>query len=221
MFLLFLDESIKGPRNIVGSISISKDDFIKFESECIGLRLDNRVFAELKWEKVGNEGKYFDFYLAIIKKLFSFKSARFHSYEYTENKYRVAYALIRSVSWKLQKIKHSGPLGVLFDEDGPKGKKEIETSKEFFKKDKQFKHSLLFYTQTNSALFNVLQITDIITGAMAYKINKQYHRFNNQTKEKFLKTLEVLNENEDISLCSPEGLWPYYSRKVQHHNLDI
>jgi hypothetical protein len=221
MFLLFLDESTHWPKKVIGAVSILKDDFIKFEAEYIRLRLDEKVFGELKWEKVGNEGKYFNFYLYSIKKLFSFNSVRFHSYEYSGDKYRAAYALIRSISWKLQRIKHSGPLGILFDEYGDTGKREIEKSKECFKNDAAFNHSLSFYTQTKSALFTILQMTDIITGAMAYRVNKDHHKLSNPIKNKFVKHLESLDKNEDLSLCSPQGLWPYNSKKIQHHNLDI
>ena len=64
---------------------------------------------------------------SLIDLFFNEKSITFHSICYRRggtDKYRAGYALIRTITWKLQNAGINEPLYVLFDNDGNLGDKE-------------------------------------------------------------------------------------------------
>ncbi len=219
--LITCDESMEYRIKVVGSISIPFDDFLKYESFVNEERLKNRVFGELKWQKIQDEGKYLDFYLALIKELFSYPLVIFHSNSYKGNKYKASYALIRSISWKLQNMRDLNEIGVLFDYEGRKGVEETELSREIFQTD--IKHKLIFCTQIDSKIFNILQITDILTGCVSYKKNIQEiitKGQKNEVKENFIKKIEKEIDDDNDCTLTTIGLWKYNGgKRLQHYNL--
>src|SRR3989344_8721094 len=122
--LITCDESIKYKHKIVGSISIPINDFLEYEDFFNHQRVKQKVFGEIKWDKVRENGNYFDFYFTMTKKLFSNNNVRFHSNSYSNNKYTATYALVRSISWKLSNMDNNQDIGVLFDYDSEEGKNE-------------------------------------------------------------------------------------------------
>lgn len=221
--LITCDESTRYRIKVVGSISIPFEDFLSYEDYLNRERLRLRVFGEIKWDKVGNKGKYYDFYVSAIKKLFANQKARFHSNSYKGDKYRASYALVRSISWKLKNMGYKDKIAVLFDYDGDKGRKETELSKQILTTDKTVKHRVEFCTQIDSKIFNILQITDLLTGCIAYKKNKdeiESKGQKNSDKIDFISMIEKEIDNGEDCTAITVGLWQYNcSKKLQHYNL--
>lgn len=219
--LITCDESIEYKIKIVGSVSIPFDDFLKYESFVNAKRLENRVFGELKWQKIQEEGKYLDFYFTLIKELFSYPQVVFHSNGYKGNKYKASYALVRSISWKLQNMDYLNAIGVLFDYEGKRGVEETELSRDIFQND--IKHKLIFCTQIDSKIFNILQITDILTGCINYKKNIDEittKRQGSEVKENFINKIEKEIDGESDCTLTTIGLWKYNGgKRLQHYNL--
>lgn len=221
--LITCDESIDCTIKIVGSISVPFEDFFLYEDYVNRERIKNRVFGELKWQKLGETGKYYDFYLSAIKKLFENDNVIFHSNSYRGNKYKAGYALIRSVSWKLSNMGYKDNLGILFDEEGQRGQMEVRYSRKVLNKDPNIQSDFIFCEQLDSKMFNILQITDLLTGCVAYKKNSEELQTKNKlnsVKEEFIKTLEAEIDNGKEFTLPTVGMWSYNSSKrFQHYNL--
>lgn len=209
------DESKEYPLKVVGSISIPLEDFYSFESAINRLRVEKRVLGEIKWCNIKDEGNYFDFYLDMIKILFSYPKVRFHSNSYKSDQYRASYALIRSISWKMTQIKANNELKILFDENDKVGFKEVKKTKERFCKDHTFYHKIFFCEQINSCTFNIMQATDILTGAIAHQLNKKP----NAVKNLFIERIQKEIDGGELITLSSNTLWNYNSKKIQHYNL--
>lgn len=227
MFIV-CDESKQGKCSVLGGVSISKDEAIEFEKKCFIMRYESMVFGEVCWKNITSKGKYLDFYLDLIRNFFSFPTARFHSNSYTGNQYKVGYVLIRSISWKLKKIKLLPELNILFDATGKIGKEEIETTRQILNKAYGYTgtgrvyHKIRMCNQTDSNVINLCQIADLLTGAVAYKIAiKEDSKNNNQIKDYFVSEIEKIDNNQDILLSIHAKLWNYNERKIQHYNLHL
>lgn len=228
MFIV-CDESKQGNSSVIGGISISVKQALEFEKECFKKRYNEMVFGEISWKCNNSRGKYQDFYLDLIRLFFSFSSARFHSNSYTGNQYKVGYALIKSISWKLAKIGIFSPLDILFDGTGELGKKEIEITRKkltdaYTKTDPQHKvyHEIRMCNQTDSNVINLCQIADLLTGAVAYKIAlKEGSIPNVEARDYFIQEIEKMDGNMDISFSIPHKLWKYNEKRIQHYNLHL
>jgi len=219
--LITCDESTEYKIKVVGSISIPFEDFLKFESFVNSERLEQKVFGELKWQKIQQDGKYLNFYLKLITELFSYPQVIFHSNSYKGNKYKASYALVRSISWKMQNISKLCEIGILFDYEGKKGVEETELSRDIFQKD--IKHKVIFCTQIDSKIFNIMQITDILTGCVSYRKNIEEITIkgrNNSIKENFINKIEKEVDGGNCCTLTTAGLWKYNGgKRLQHYNL--
>lgn len=213
--IILSDESTEFTRKVVGAISIPLDVFIELEDWFVKYRLNNRLFAEIKWDKVRCEGKYFRCYLELINKVLSQPEIKFHCNSYGGEQYKASYALVRSISWKLSNYGYTDPVGILFDE---KEGKEVDLTREYFSKDHKFHHEVLFCTESNSTIFNTMQITDLLCGCLAYKINCSSGEIDVQSlaKHKFIKEVEKMDSGLEMELTfSP--MWKYGDdKKIQH-----
>ncbi len=170
MFLGF-DSSEEYSKKIFGAVSIPQQEIPELEKEWTKLRIKHKLFGEIKWCNIDkNYRKYFDF----LDLFFREKKANFHSicFRGKNQKYQSAYMLIREISWKMKKSGVAKPLFILFDNDGNIGKKETTVIKDYLDKDKRFKLNVDFCNQGASQVLSLLQITDLLTGATASKVNK-------------------------------------------------
>lgn len=218
--LVLSDESIRYNRKVVGAISISLDDFYKLEEAVTRYRFENKIFAEIKWEKVKNDGKYINCYLKIIKMAFSVPSLRFHSNSFTGSQFKASYALVRSISWKLKRLNYFDDIGILFDKCE---EKETVITRERLNRDQDFYNNIIFCTDTDSKIFNTMQIADLLTGCMAYKLNVVNGLIDdeqiNEHKLKFIKQVELMDDGLEIDTALT-NLWGYDQKKIQHFNLN-
>lgn len=193
MFLA-LDESKGYGKSVLGLIAIPLDALPSLEGKFCQVRLDTKLMGEVCWEEITD--KYLDRYLKFVDLFLNHPGTSFHSIAYndTNGKYRAAYALIRLTSWKLWNagIKADRSLFILFDQDSeayPKPERvmfdgvEMEAVQEFRDeydaikriavRDGRFRHPICYCNQGSSHQLGVLQLTDLLTGAMNAVINKR------------------------------------------------
>lgn len=219
--MLFLcDESTRYKIKVIGAISLSEPSFVKFEHYALTQRVKYKVFGEIKWQKIGSVGKYFDFYLDIVKKLFSFQDVRFHSSSYLGNQYRASYVLIRSIIWKLQNARVPTNISVLYDKSNSS---EIEIMRNLLRKDSRVKRHIDLCEEIKSETFVTLAVADILSGCTGFILNEVAQNNDtesNKTKSSFIKAL-ISEVNEEVPFgISISKLWDYCSEnKFQHHSL--
>lgn len=165
-----LDESKRLRRKIVGGILLDRDFLADFEKKFVSLRLEHKLFGEIKWNNIN---QYYNRYLKFLDIFFDEKRATFHAicYRDEKQKYRAAYVLLRTISWKIQNAGISKPMFVLFDNDGSFGKDGTEKIREYAPKDIKFKCKLDFCNQGESHVLGILQLSDILTGAVCAVVN--------------------------------------------------
>ena len=193
------------------------DVFLELERWFVEFRIKNKIFAEIKWEKVKDDGMYFRCYLEMIEKLLNSHGTKFHANGYKGEQYQASYALVRSISWKLSHFKYKDKIGILFDE---KDSREVDKTKELLGGDRNFEHNLIFCTESDSRTFTTMQVVDLLCGAMAYKINCALPKVNcDSNKDKFVTLIEKIDEGLEMNL-SFGTLWEYYnSKKIQYYEL--
>ena len=123
MFLI-LDESEEHQKMVLGGVLLSEDILPDLEADFVKLRIKHKLFGEIKWERID---QYHKRYCEFLDLFFNEKGITFHSICYRRggtDKYRAAYALIRTITWKMQNAGINEPLYVLFDNDGKLGDKE-------------------------------------------------------------------------------------------------
>lgn len=170
MFLI-LDESEEHQKMVLGGLLISEKILPTFEAEFVGLRIKHKLFGELKWHRID---QYYPRYCDFIDLFFDEKSITFHSICYRRggaDKYKAGYALIRTITWKMQNAGINEPLYVLFDNDGNLGDKEAREIRKIANKDNRFKQKLEFCSQGTSHILGAMQISDLLTGAVCSEIN--------------------------------------------------
>jgi hypothetical protein len=170
MFLI-LDESEEHQKMVLGGLLISEKILPAFEAEFVGLRIKHKLFGELKWHRID---QYHQRYCEFIDLFFNEKSITFHSICYRRggtDKYKAGYALIRTITWKMQNAGINEPLYVLFDNDGNLGDKEAREIRKIAEKDERFKQKLEFCSQGTSHILGAMQISDLLTGAVCSTIN--------------------------------------------------
>lgn len=216
--LILSDESTKYSKKIVGAISISLDAFYSLEKWILEYRIENKIFGEIKWEKVKCKGRYFNCYLEIIDKVLNTPGVRFHSDSYSGGQYEASYALVRSISWKLTNCGYRGDVGILFDE---KDSAQVDITRDLLSGDSRFKHNVIFCTETDSKVFNTMQVVDLICGSLSYKINCVLKSGcdTNSAKVDFIKSVESIDTGLEMDLSFGK-LWDYNdSKKIQHYYL--
>lgn len=194
MFLI-LDESEEHQKMVLGGLLISEKILPSFEAEFVSLRVKHKLFGELKWHRID---QYYQRYCEFIDLFFNEKSITFHSICYRRggtDKYKAGYALIRTITWKMQNAGINEPLYVLFDNDGNLGDKEAREIRKIAEQDKRFKQRLEFCSQGTSHILGAMQISDLLTGAVCSTINSGTISIN---KKKVLE--HIISKNGDASL---------------------
>jgi hypothetical protein len=214
--LILCDESTEYSNKIVGAVSLTVEDFYKLEDYLTRYRLNKVLFGEIKWVKLGSPGKNHECILHLIEYAMTLSSFRFHSNQYSGNQHSAQYALVRSISWKLQNAGYKDVVGILVDKIE---KGQIEITKERLNYDHRFKHKINFCIELDSKSFNTLQIVDLLCGCMAYKINiLNKGKQSNKCKREFITRVEQLDSSLPIDLTQA-GLWGYGQKKIQHYCL--
>jgi len=170
MFLI-LDESEGHQKMVLGGILLSEDVLPNLEKEFVVLRIKHKLFGELKWNRID---QYYKRYCDFIDLLFDTKEVTFHSICYRRggtDKYRAAFVLIRTITWKMQNAGINEPLYVLFDNDGDLGDREAREIRKIADVDPRFKQKLEFCSQGTSHILGAMQIADLFTGAVSSVIN--------------------------------------------------
>jgi hypothetical protein len=170
MFLI-LDESEEHPKMVLGGVLISEKKLSAFEGKFVDLRIKHKLFGEIKWNRID---QYYKRYCEFIDLFFDESGMTFHSICYRmkgANKYRAAYALIRTVTWKMQNAGINEPLYVLFDNDGNLGDTEARKIRRIAQNDTRFKQELVFCSQGTSQILGAMQVADLLTGAVCSVIN--------------------------------------------------
>lgn len=170
MFLI-LDESEEHSKMVLGGVLIPETSLPNFEAEFVKLRIKHKLFGELKWNRID---QYHKRYCDFLDLFFEDTKVTFHSICYRRggvDKYRAAFVLIRTVTWKMQNAGINEPLYVLFDNDGSLGDKEAREIRKIADKDLRFKQKLEFCSQGTSHILGAMQIADLLTGAVSSSIN--------------------------------------------------
>ncbi len=167
MFLA-LDESEEHSKKILGGILMPESELPSLEGDFVKLRIQHKLFGEIKWSRID---KYYKKYYDFISLFFDQKSATFHSICYRREKYRAAFVLIRTITWKMQNAGINEPLYVLFDNDGSIGEREVEEIKKIAAGDRKFKQKLEFCNQGTSHVLGILQLADLLTGSVCTSAN--------------------------------------------------
>jgi hypothetical protein len=167
MFLA-IDECLSGNKKILGGLLTRTDRVSWIEKDFTDLRIEHKLFGEVKWNHIS---QYVDRYCDFIDLFFNDSDSTYHSICYTQSKYKAAYSLIRSITWKLEKIGINEPIYVLFDNDGNLGSIETKKIKELADKDGRFKCVVEFCNQGVSHVLGVLQLADLLTGCISVEVN--------------------------------------------------
>lgn len=228
--LLALDESLEGTYKVVGCLCVPLDLFPDTEKKFISNRIDEKVWAELKWQKISSS--YLDKYKKFITSYFESSGCTFHSWAYKipaqdllskyydsdANKviYKQAYMLIRSVMWKCINNGYTGPFYVLPDESGSLGKSEYTITQKLLNLDPRIRPhpSIEYCSPGNSTVCGALQISDICTGAVSSVVNKLAI---SPASQEIINTLTSINEGIPIDFQFP-SLPSLHQYKI-HHNL--
>lgn len=209
MFLA-LDESEAYTKRVFGAIVLPKNKLSELEKDFAELRLKHKLFAEIKWTNID---QYYKKYFEFIDLLFKEKSITFHSISFRkkDKKYKAAYILIRSISWKLINEGIKDSVFILFDEDGGMGKAETKETERLLNIDKEFKLKIDFCNQGTSHILGALQLADIITGATASSIN------NAATSTEKAATIKYIEKKNGIALGWSGATFPkLYDYKIHH-----
>jgi hypothetical protein len=194
MFLI-LDESEEDTKKVIGGLLISENDLPTFEADFVRLRIKHKLFGELKWKRID---QYYKRYCDFVDLFFNKKDTTYHSICYRRegtDKYRAAYVLIRTVTWKMRSAGINEPLYVLFDNDGKLGDVEAKEIGKIAAKDPNFRQKLEFCSQGTSHILGAMQIADLLTGAISATINSLILK---KEKKEFVEHLT--QKNNDVSL---------------------
>lgn len=185
MFLA-IDECLSGSKKIVGGLLTKTENVSLIEKDFTDLRIKHKLFGEIKWNHISN---YVNRYCEFIDLFFNDIDTTFHSICYTQSKYKAAYSLIRSITWKLANKGITEPIYVLFDNNGNIGSEETKRIKELAEVDGRFKCPVEFCSQGVSHVLGILQLADLLTGCVSIEvnntsINKNQNKFVDHVKNK-------------------------------------
>jgi hypothetical protein len=189
MFLA-LDECKHG-KNVLGLLALPLDQVADFERAFCALRLEKKTMGEIGWTCISKP--YLKKYLSFVDLFLENPDATFHAMTYSEGrKYHAGYSLIRVVSRKMWNagMHMNRELFILFDQDTDafpssrpldvdRGGEEREFSnaydaiKKIAARDGGFIHRITYCNQGASHQFGILQIADILTGAMNAVVNNR------------------------------------------------
>ena len=177
---LFIDESEAGKRKVIGGVLVPESSLYVLEDKCMHHRFNTNLFGEIKWEKAKNP--YHEKYKLFVDEFFKDSYLTFHCYTYVEreDRYPVAYGMIRSVCYKLSDYGDDSSLNILFDQGD---EKEVNLIQDYLEKDDYISHAINVCTTGKSAVFSSLQISDILVGYVASTINDSVEKMDDGKRE--------------------------------------
>ena len=172
---LFVDESEGGIKKVIGGILLPIDKVCEVERDLVNERIKAKLFGEIKWSSVSGT-TYHQAYLNTLDLFWKEREATYHSCSYRrrEDRYKAAYMLIRAVSWKIEKhygSRRTPPMYILFDYGGSFGTTFFPRIKQMLSRDPSFHLQVAFCNHGHSHIMGGLQISDLLTGAVAARIN--------------------------------------------------
>lgn len=216
---LSIDESESKSKNIIGATVCSKNNLIELEKQCVNVRLKDKLFGEVKWEKISSQ--YYDKYINFIDTFLNIKDITFHSVSYNSGaddiyKNKTIYTLIRTICWKINIAKIKDPLCILLDEDCIRGDMAIKMIQEYLKKDRRMYNPIEFLNQGKSHILNISQVTDLLSGAISAKIN------NTSQKRETINFINYLNLKNGVDIDYYDSVMPQlHDRKIHYFNPQI
>lgn len=229
MFLA-VDESFEGPHTTHGCLCVPLEKLPEYEGIHIKKRLEHKVWAEIKWEKLSSS--YLPKYSDILRSYLSQPDVTFHSWTYekptakeikefyADSKRKIpychAYMLIRSVIWKCQNDGYRGPFYIVPHTTGKVGEEEYETTRELLLKDRNIypRPRVEFCSQGSAQVCGALQVCDICTGAVQYKYDPSLTE-SKSNADAIISLLESLNGGIPITY-SPIKLPSIKEFKLHH-----
>ena len=211
---LFLDESERWARKVIGGVLCPLDKVSEVESFLVEKRVNHKLFGEIKWSNTVSGG-YLEKYKDYIRTFFEVPNLSYHSCSYsnTRNRYKAAYITIRAVYWKFTNAGYFGDYYVLLDEDGEFGRNGANTIKEYLARDSKFNFSRLkFCSYGNSHTMNCMQLSDLLTGAVAASINNATRP--GSSKRTLIDFVEAIN-GDALGLNIPR--FPALEEYKMHH----
>ncbi len=201
-----IDESCQGHIKILGGVLSPINAIEEYERIFARLRIENKLFGEIKW---GEIDQYADRYLKFLDIFLDDKASTFHSICYRESssKYHAAYSLIRTVTWKIENhCKQTKdfsymiePFYVLFDNNENEGQVGTMEIKDINPRDPKFKIPLDFCNQGTSHILGHLQLSDLLVGAVSYRVNNFAA---NENQEIVINHIISKNEGIDLNFSS-------------------
>ncbi len=207
-----LDESEEHQKKVLGGLLLPETDLPNLERDFVALRVKHKLFGELKWTRID---QYHIRYRDFLDLFFDGKGITYHSICFRrggEQKYRAAYVLIRTITWKLQNAGINEPMYVLFDNDGNLGEREVEEIKKIVAGDRMFKQKLEFCNQGTSHVLGALQLSDIITGAVCAAVNQAPMHQNKKSVHDY-----IMRKNNGVALDRTSALLPKLNELKIHY----
>lgn len=230
MFLA-LDESFSNGFTTIGCLCLPIDKLREKEEKWIHNRISEKIWAELKWEKVCVNflEKYKKFIVDYIEDdeitfhSWTYKTpsgnevAKFYSGDSSKVFYCQAYLLLRSVIRKCLNGGYDNNFYIVVDETGKRGSQEYVKTKQMLIDDNNIRPRVIIEHcgQGNSSVCGALQISDICTGAVRYAYE------NRQTATSPSDEIKELLEkiNKDIPLNYSPARLPKINEFKFHHCL--
>ena len=223
MFLC-LDESFSSKHTAIGCLSLPLDTLRQCESTFLNNRINEKVWGELKWDKVSE--RYCQKYLEFLKCYFSSEQVYFHSWVYENNCaeakrpttiYKHAYCLIRSVIRKLLKQGFDGSFYIVADSTGEFGHREYKTTQDLLARDRGIhpQAKIAFCDQGDSGVCGAIQVCDIYTGATRYAYSRD--KKDPEKADEIVDWLRKVNKGVPINYCYP--CFPGLKQFKIHHFL--
>lgn len=217
-----VDESLEYPLKTISAVCLPLSHLISFEKKWLKIRINNKVWAEIKWEKITKQ--YVDKYKKFIDLFFS-SQCTFHCWAYRSpsasivKKYfrgdsslpfhTTAYNLLKNLSRKIER--HYGEecsdhcLYVVADKGSRKGEIQWKKTNEFLSSDRNVPLKVEFCDEGNSAICSLIQIADLLGGCASIEINDKESKINKYSKE-FLNYVKEKTGGE-IFIETPVAEW--------------
>lgn len=205
---------------------IPLDNLPDFEKEFVKLRIKHKLWGEIKWERISQN--YLEFADLMRSNWISFHSLCYPTqtpqeikdkFQGDSNKpqYVFAYTLVRYIGTMLIASKAMPTrMYILPDESGPVGHQEWKNSAGYLKKDSKLSGiEFDFCSQGTSHCVGALQISDLLTGAVAALKNNVTL---NQVQENFISRVQSINNNQPLLFNYPYTT-PLHNIKVNHFSL--
>lgn len=147
------------------------------EKDLVSERIKSKLFGEIKWSDISGI-KYHRAYIDALDIFWQEREATYHSCSYRRqaDRYKAAYMLIKAVSWKIENhygLGNTPPMYILFDDGGAFGAAAFPIIKAYLARDRRFRQKIDFCHQGHSHVMGGLQISDLLCGAIAARINAQ------------------------------------------------